>query len=110
MRLHVTIRTLNGLAAEGEIRDISSSGALVSSALPVPLNTTVLVRLDRLSGRSNGGRAVAAEIVRHVPGGFALEWAEFACEPVLKVLRHFAVAETPSQPEQGWRQNARITG
>jgi hypothetical protein len=45
----VILRTRSGLAAEGQIQDLSSSGALVRTPLPLPLHTCVLVQFPRVS-------------------------------------------------------------
>lgn len=89
-RLKVRLRTGNGIVAEGVILDISSSGALVRTLLPASLFTSVRVQIMKLSA-SRG--QVSAQVVRVVPGGFAVEWSEFACEPVRIVLQHLAREE-----------------
>ena len=92
MLMQVTVRTRNGIAAEGWIRDISSSGARLQSHLPVPLNSTVLVRFKNAGClQQTPSRAVWAEIVRHTRTGFAVEWTEFSPLAIRAILRHYAM-------------------
>jgi hypothetical protein len=84
----VILRTRSGLAAEGQIQDLSSSGALVRTPLPLPLHTCVLVQFPRVSQDSPLRRPlVSGTIIRHVEDGFAIEWMEFSPVPVRNFMR-----------------------
>src|SRR5262249_44125452 len=81
--IKVRLRTRHGLIGDGEISEISASGALLRSHFPVALYSTLVVQ--SLLPRPHRARAEAqltGEVVRHVPDGFALEWTEFAPEAV----------------------------
>jgi hypothetical protein len=89
-RLRVTLRTLRASPVEGEIVSISGSGAVVLSALNVPVNSLVLVQFDSRQGESRLASTTRAEVIRPVQGGFAIEWEQFAPAPVRAALRHVA--------------------
>jgi hypothetical protein len=92
----VIVRCRNGIAAKGSISDISASGALVRSPLPVPLHGIVLVQfLDACHKPGARRPIVVGEIVRHTNDGFALEWAIFSPEVVRALLRQTAGELTP---------------
>ena len=91
----IVIRTPDGLAASGRLRDISASGALIVSHLPAPLHGQVLVQLTA-GPRKNHRSAVVirGQVVRHMPGGFAIEWADFSPPAVRALLRQIAAEES----------------
>ena len=87
----IVIRTPNGVAASGRLRDVSASGALIASHLPAPLHGEVLVQFTEWQQKSNRSAVVVrGQIVRHAPGGFAIEWSEFSPPLVRALLRQIA--------------------
>lgn len=84
----VTIRTRSGLVTRGILQNVSASGALVISPLPLPLHTTVFVQIEATDGHGPFCRvALAGEISRVTDDGFAIEWAEFAPHTLRAILR-----------------------
>jgi PilZ domain len=84
----ITIRTRSGLVARGILRNVSASGALVNSPLPLPLHTSVFVQIEATDGHQPFCRvALAGEISRVTDDGFAIEWAEFAPQTLRAILR-----------------------
>ena len=68
-----------GVAASGQLRNISISGALVQSSLPVALFGRIWLRVAPPPGGSGKGKWLAeAQVVRLEGNGFAVEWCEFA--------------------------------
>jgi hypothetical protein len=104
-QLTVTLRTRSGLAVEGAIRNISASGALIASPLPTRLNGELFVQFERAGVKSPNRRIVVAEVVRHVPGGFAVEWAEFSSAVIRGQLRELGQASL--EVRQGREPEAR---
>jgi PilZ domain-containing protein len=103
----VIVRSHNGIAAKGSISDISASGALVRSSLPVPLHGIVLLQfLDACHEPGRRRALVVGEIVRHTKDGFAVEWAIFSPEVVRSLLRQ-ATGELTPEPASAtpWPQH-----
>lgn len=67
-----------GVAASGQLRNISLSGALVQSSLPVALFGRIRFRLAPPGGPRKGKWTTEAQVVRLDGNGFAVEWCEFA--------------------------------
>ena len=84
----VTIRTRSGLVAGGVLQNVSASGALVASPLPLPLHSMVFVQIEALDAHQPFCRvALAGEVARLTEEGFAIEWAEFAPHTLQAILR-----------------------
>jgi hypothetical protein len=84
----VTVSTRNGLVARGVLQNVSASGALVVSPLPLPLHTRVLVQIESANALQPFCRvSLAGEVARITEDGFAIEWAEFAPHTLQAVLR-----------------------
>ena len=87
----VTVRTRNGLAAEGEVCNLSASGALLRTHLPLRLHTHVLIQFSTAHSDGRVHRSVVAgEVVRLVKDGFAVEWAEFSPMPLRELMRRLS--------------------
>jgi hypothetical protein len=70
------------------LQNVSASGALVSSPLPLPLHTAVLVQIEAVDAHRACARvALPGEVARITPEGFAIEWAEFAPHTLRAILR-----------------------
>lgn len=84
----VTVRTRGGRVVRGVLQNVSASGALVASPLPLPLHSAVFVQIEAADEHQAIGRVgVAGEISRLTEDGFAVEWAEFAPHTVKVILR-----------------------
>ena len=84
----VTVRTRSGIVARGVLQNVSASGALVVSPLPLPLHTTVFVQIESADAHQPFCRvALAGEVSRLTDDGFAIEWAEFAPHTLQVILR-----------------------
>jgi hypothetical protein len=98
----VRLRTSNGVTADGEICDVSSSGALLRSHLPVSVHAVLSVRLLTVRNAPSGESTVSAEVVRHVSGGFAVEWTEFSPGAIRVLLRDLrGESAAPGSDQQG---------
>ena len=105
-RLAVLVRRPQGPAFVGQVRDISSSGALLSSTLHLSVGSRIIVRFDPHETDATPQPDVVAEVVREVAAGFAVEWQELSPPGVRTILRQLAVREaakrrlnTPARPE-----------
>ncbi|MBV8805053.1 MAG: PilZ domain-containing protein [Sinobacteraceae bacterium] len=81
------IASASGLIGTGVVSQVSASGALIQSSLPLRPESLVRVRF-KLPGRCNGSlRAeLAGEVVRCTHKGFAVEWVEFAPDAIRALL------------------------
>ncbi len=92
-RLAVQVQGPRGLTASGQIRDISSSGALLTSTLRLNVGSRVVVRFDARETDADLQMAVVAEVVREALSGFAIEWQELSPPGIRAILRQLAVRE-----------------
>ena len=83
----VRLTTSSGVTADAVICEISASGALLRSHLPVSLHSVLSVQLLMVGHRQRADSTVSAEVIRHVTGGFAVEWTEFSPQPLRRLLR-----------------------
>jgi PilZ domain-containing protein len=92
--MSVQLRTQGGLVALGRIVDLSLSGALVQTALQVPLlsRLQLTVALDRRHKAQ-----VDAQVVRQTEVGVAVEWSEFGNDAIQALLAH----RRPAQARAG---------
>jgi hypothetical protein len=94
-KVRVILRTTQGLVADGLIVNFSGSGALLFSTLPAVVSSRVLVQLPQWLAQPSGEPSLPAEIVRIVPGGFAVEWESFSPPQVRWILRQPGI-ESPA--------------
>jgi hypothetical protein len=99
----VTVRTRGGATVQGQVLNVSASGALIRGVLQVPLHTQVLVQIEA-RGRIAGRISLAGEISRVTADGFAVEWSEFAPQGLRDLVREAAVprrrSEVVSEPDE----------
>ena len=101
--LAVHLWTRGGVASHGELQNVSLSGALVRTALPVRL-------LARVTFQFKTSRAVKvkmtaeAQVVRVTNTGFAVEWCEFAPSSIELLMRSAWGTET-DQPHGASRSD-----
>jgi hypothetical protein len=77
-----------GVAAPGQLRNISISGALVQSSLPVALFGRIRLRVAPPGGPGKGKWTTEAQVVRLDGNGFAVEWCEFAPSLARALIRN----------------------
>jgi hypothetical protein len=63
----------------GLLRNASISGALIETALELPVFSNLVVTIPAAGD-------LAASIVRCAPGGFAVEWRDMACPSIVALL------------------------
>jgi hypothetical protein len=63
------------------MRDASASGAFLCTAAQLPLLANVRVELT-----GTASRGVEAQVVRHAPDGYGLEWMELAPPAIVALL------------------------
>lgn len=73
-------------AIEGRMRNLSLSGALVTTALGAPLNSRIAVTLT-LPPPLQGDAVIEAQVTRRVNGAVGVEWCQFAPPAVKDLLR-----------------------
>jgi hypothetical protein len=81
VRLEVPVRlAVAGRAfGRGLLRNASISGALIESALELPIFSNLVVSIPSVGD-------LAASIVRCGPGMFAIEWRDMACPSIVALL------------------------
>jgi len=70
----------------GVLRNASISGALIETALELPVFTNLVVVLPTTSEALPGAVELAACVVRREPMTFAVEWRDMACQPIVELL------------------------
>jgi hypothetical protein len=96
LKAPVILRTRSGLTAEGQVCDISASGALIRCPLPLSLHATVFLQFASARSARRPRSSVMAEVVRQVDDGFAVEWVEFSPEAVRELVRELEAK--PAEP------------
>ena len=96
--LAVTLRTRQGLAVEGQVHEISSSGAFVAAPSSAKLNGPVLLQFKLRDAKPKEAEAWAA-VIRSAPQGFAVEWEEFSPPVVRSILRELRSRAAEAPPE-----------
>ncbi|HET9473202.1 MAG TPA: hypothetical protein VFO82_04870 [Steroidobacteraceae bacterium] len=70
----------------GLLRNASLSGGLIETALEVPVFTNLVVVLQATGRAASGSPGLAACVVRRETAGFAVEWRDMACPPIVELL------------------------
>jgi c-di-GMP-binding flagellar brake protein YcgR len=84
----VWIRTHQGISGKAQLRNISASGALLRTPMPVALHAQLLVRFAAsMPDERSDQQWVSAHVVRNSEDGLAVEWTEFSPDIVRHVLR-----------------------
>jgi hypothetical protein len=85
-----------GLAAQGWLRNVSISGALVRSHLPVRTYSLVQVQMVVREPRGYSRRvSLEGQVVRQTADGFAMEWREFGGEAIRQLTSAAAQKHAP---------------
>jgi hypothetical protein len=82
VELSVDTRT----AGRGILRNASISGALIETALELPLHTNLLVTLTIPGDESPTARSLAACVVRLDPAGVGVEWRDVGGADIVDLL------------------------
>ena len=103
----VRVRTKSGVIATGTLKNISVSGALLSTDAPLRISGRVEVQMFARSKVVRPFTAVAAHVVRACPEGFGIEWSELS-PPAVRflntVLEEAPVAKEEAQPVHATRR------
>jgi hypothetical protein len=94
LKIPVTLRANGGAATHGVLLNASISGALIATALDVPLFDHLVVTLPAM-GPTAPGCELVASVARHAREGLGVEWRDMACEPLMSRLR--AAGHEPAQ-------------
>jgi len=70
----------------GTIRNVSISGALIETALDLPLYTNLVVKLTIPDGSTPGTRELGACVVRVDPAGIGVEWRDMGSVDITDLL------------------------
>jgi len=81
----VRVRTNSGVIATGTLKNISVSGALLSTDAPLRVSGHIEVQMFARSKVARPFTAVAAHVVRVCPDGFGIEWSELS-PPAVQLL------------------------
>ena len=76
-RARVSVSAGAGITGTARVRDVSISGALLETALPLPLFSQIAVAVLRDDGATHA-QEFTASVVRTEPDGVGIEW----CDPV----------------------------
>jgi len=97
--VRLTLRS--GLCGWGHIRNISVSGAWITTRMKARLMAYVEVGFTALTGRRRTVAKVEGQIVRISRDGFGIEWCELAHPAVLEMLQVH-----PYRPEHHARRDS----
>jgi hypothetical protein len=91
LRRHVNqpayLWTPGGRSVPVAIVSVSISGAFIVTSMSLPLLVRVRVRITSLPGQKKTRSTVGGYVVRQGPGGFAIEWSEFAPSVVRALIK-----------------------
>jgi hypothetical protein len=73
-------------AGPGVLRDASISGALIETALELPVFTNLVVSLPAFEESAPRPAGLAACVVRCAATGIAVEWRDMACPAIVSLL------------------------
>jgi len=103
----VVITAASGAIGKGVMRQLSISGALIQSSLPLRPDSMVMVRLSPIGRhRSTARVGLRGQIVRRTAAGFAIEWLDFAPDAVRALIESPDCRE--AQPVPGPQQARQI--
>jgi hypothetical protein len=76
----------NGTSTPARLVSTSVSGALVESGITLPLFANIRVILPAAPHSGRDPAELVACVMRHAPGGFAVEWRDMAAPPIVALL------------------------
>lgn len=86
LELEVRLSPDVGTAGRGTLRNASISGALIETALDLPLHTNLVLTFSMPGEQTPQSHALGACVVRIDPGGVGIEWRDMAGTDVLDLL------------------------
>ena len=86
--LEVPVRLYLDDAALGRglLRNVSVSGALIETSLEIPVFSNIVVALPARSETGPQIHELAANVVRRLTAGIAVEWRDMACPAVVTLM------------------------
>ena len=85
----------------GLLRNASISGALIETALELPVFSNLVVSVPNVGD-------LAASIVRRAPGRFAVEWRDMACPSIVALLERVTGQRAAALVEDDAFANGRV--
>jgi PilZ domain len=82
----VEVAAVGSPTIHGHLKDLSLSGALVTTDHALPLHAYVEISIKPLNTEQRAVR-VMARVTRNLEGGVGVEWCEFAPSAVTDLLR-----------------------
>jgi hypothetical protein len=76
--------------SHGLLRNVSISGALIETALELPVFTNLVVVLPASNEAAPSSAGLAACVVRRQVAAFAVEWRDMACPTIIKLIEKFS--------------------
>jgi PilZ domain len=82
----VEVAAVGSPTIHGHLKDLSLSGALVTTDHALPLHAYIEISIKPLKAEQRAVR-VMARVTRNLEGGVGVEWCEFAPSAVTDLLR-----------------------
>ncbi len=76
----------DAVLGRGMLRDVSISGALIETSLDIPVFANLTVALPAIEEAGPQIHELAANVVRRVATGVAVEWRDMACPAVVALM------------------------
>jgi hypothetical protein len=86
LALEVRLSPDTGATGQGTLRNASISGALIETALDLPLHTNLVVTFSMPGEQTPPSHSLAACVMRIDPGGVGIEWCDMAGADVMDLL------------------------
>jgi len=86
LEIPVTLAVAGRTLGRGVVRNASISGALIETALELPVFSNLVVSLPSHGENSPRTADLHACLVRRAPAGFAVEWRDMACPAIVALL------------------------
>jgi PilZ domain len=84
--IQVQVATDGSPTVHGQMKNLSLSGALVTTEHVLPLHAYLEISIESL-GPGHRAEIVMARVTRELEGGVGVEWCEFAPSAVTDLLR-----------------------
>ena len=86
LEIPVTLAVAGRTLGRGVVRNASISGALIETALELPVFSNLVVSLPSHGESAPRTADLHACLVRRAPAGFAVEWRDMACPAIVALL------------------------
>jgi len=86
LEIPVTLAVAGRTLGRGVVRNASISGALIETALELPVFSNLVVSLPSRGESAPRTADLHACLVRRAPAGFAVEWRDMACPSIVALL------------------------